>query len=452
MQHNNVWQKQRKRPSNTRKINLETLMRRSFVKVLKEYVKESSIGGIKEICSPNIGWRERLLWIGVFVIMMSAMFYYLHHTWFEILTKPLVISMESSTYPISKINFPAVAFCNTNRISRKALKEFSQIMHRSMALNNETIEEVELFFLQYGRLLDYSYDDILRNHPFLDIITLKDFYSQNTSEVMQKLAPKCDEMLLRCGWGSEEVNCKTNFDVQLTVRGHCCIFNYIQEDSVDDLNSANKDVKRQSVPGALYGLRLVLDPMIDDYAYTVNNIRGFDVFLFSPGHFADFSGGKVIYRIVEPDRAEFIELSSIQQRAAAEVRKYPVRIRKCFFQDENGSSHRKTYTYNYCIINCRIKSIQSLCKCTPYFLPGKDRARTCTLEDLKCLNKYREKLLYLYPNDAQDLRGLETEVEDSLFCPNCLPDCEPIQHYAKSYKISINTIEEHFVPFRSDML
>lgn len=56
-----------------------------------------------------------------------------------------------------------------------------------MALNNETIEEVELFFLQYGRLLDYSYDDILRNHPFLDIITLKDFYSQNTSEVMQKV-------------------------------------------------------------------------------------------------------------------------------------------------------------------------------------------------------------------------------------------------------------------------
>lgn len=64
--------------------------------------------------------------------------------------------------------------------------------------------------------------------------------------------------------------------------------------------------------------------------------------------------------------------------------------RKCLFKDELIENFHGMYSYSACIVRCRIKVIQSLCKCTPYFLPaGKAEGPVCSMDDLRCLNKYK---------------------------------------------------------------
>jgi hypothetical protein len=60
--------------------------------------------------------------------MFGTTCYFLCFIWFDALRKPLIVTMESSTYPISDIDFPAVAICNVNRISKKALVEYAKEM------------------------------------------------------------------------------------------------------------------------------------------------------------------------------------------------------------------------------------------------------------------------------------------------------------------------------------
>lgn len=58
--------------------------------------------------------------------------------------------------------------------------------------------------------------------------------------------------------------------------------------------------------------------------------------------------------------------------------------------------------------------------------------------------------MYLYPIDAKNTAGLEAELADSLYCPNCFPDCELTQYFARSYKVSLSNVSR--MGFESDFL
>lgn len=40
---------------------------------------------------------------------------------------PTVITLESTNYPINDIEFPGIAICDVNRISKKAAKAFASL-------------------------------------------------------------------------------------------------------------------------------------------------------------------------------------------------------------------------------------------------------------------------------------------------------------------------------------
>ncbi|CAG4931324.1 unnamed protein product [Parnassius apollo] len=280
----------------------------------------------------------------VFASMCGTMFYFFWYMCFENLSTPLIVSMESSRYPISEIDFPAIAICNVNRISKKAMFEFeTKTFNRTVKGNIK-----EMMTWQFGGLIDYTYNETLRSHLHLNseyATTLRD-------------APK------------------------------------------------------------------VIDTMKK-------------ILIFDPIHFADTNGGRVVQRIAEPNMALFVELHSIKQIATNEVRKYPLKTRKCLFHDERKKKFNNMYSYSACIVNCRIKAVQTLCKCTPYFMPTSSDIPTCTLNEIPCLNKHKEKLPLMYPTGADDADGLDMEFQDSLYCPNCFLDCEFTKHITKAYKIPI---------------
>ncbi|CAK1552337.1 unnamed protein product [Leptosia nina] len=438
-----VWWIRYRRRQKRRSVSFEMVFRRAFAETFREYVDNCSIAGVKQMWDPKIGTLQRLTWVVIFCIMLTSMVYYLHNIWYESLGKPLIVTMESSTYPISKIDFPAVALCNINRISKKALINFSKGVH-SFAKHNESLAEVYEFCSQLGRLIDYTYNASLRNHPLMASFNAYMNSSRQIINVMKMLAPSCDEQLLMCYWAGKLVDCKTAFSVRRTPHGHCCVFNYILAyDSADKPDQTLDNAKKQSQAGLYNGLALVVNPMVEDYHYRIYNMMGFEILLFDPTHFPDPSGGRVIQRSAQPDQVVMIKVTSTKQIATTEVRKYPQTTRKCLFHDERQKKFSNMYSYSACIVSCRIRTIQSLCKCTPFYLPVLlKQKRVCSYDDLKCLNKYKEKFFYLYPMGSTDVSGLEIELVDSLLCPDCLPDCEHTQHFTEHLKLPL-TKQQH---------
>ncbi|XP_053613647.1 sodium channel protein Nach-like isoform X2 [Plodia interpunctella] len=431
------WTEYRRQQLKLQPVGFEVIVRRSLRDVTKEYVTHSSLACVSKIGDSQASAKSRLIPLVIFCFTVGMTCYFTVYTLSNALTKPLFVSMESSTYPIADIDFPAVAVCNVNRISKKALKEYAAKAYPYLAANNESLEEVEWWFYQYGRLLDYTWDERLSTHPFMDVRSKYHIKSSEIFKKMSRFAPKCEDMVLYCIWAGDKQNCSDLFAVRRTFRGHCCVFNYVL-----DYNSGGRPrntiakAKRQVEPGSTAGLILYLDPMVNDYAYPVNHIQGFDIFLFDPAVYLDPYVGRVVHRVLEVNKAMFIELQSVKQIATQEIRKYPLSTRNCLFRDESPA-YGVMYSYSTCLIHCRIKTVQSLCKCTPYFLPANvESTEICTMEKLRCLNKYKEKLLYIFPQTG-NTEGLEVEMQDSLYCPDCLPDCEFTKHYTRVSKMPL---------------
>ncbi|XP_059058270.1 sodium channel protein Nach-like [Achroia grisella] len=436
------WQNYRRKRLNHETVSTELILRKSFVEMLREYTSHSSIAGVKKITDSNIQKILRMMWSSILCAMFGITCYFIHYTWSDTLSKPFIVTMESTTYPISNINFPAIALCNSNRISRKSLKA---IVSNINTHHNYTSKELQWFYMQHGRFLDFTWNERLRTLAAVEYYNSQYYKnSQQIVSVMKKLAPNCDEMLLSCMWGGDIVNCSDIFSVRRTVRGHCCVFNYVLDyNSADSPNQTIADVKKQNQAGYYNGLNVFLDPIAEDYVYPLNNIKGFDVLVFDSTHFADPTGGGVIHRVLEINKAIYVELQSVKQIATTEVRKYSTQTRNCLFRDEE-KSFGNMYSYSACIIRCKIKTVKSLCKCTPYFLPiTENDGPVCNLEHLRCLNKYKEKLLYIFPINVLNTIGLELEIQDSLYCPECLPDCEFTQHFTRVSKIPLKIDNEH---------
>ncbi|KAJ8713877.1 hypothetical protein PYW08_007497 [Mythimna loreyi] len=413
------WYRYRKRKYRPRnRLSLEMILRKSLVETAKEYIDTCSIAGMKHIIDPNYSVFLRFFWVGSQLSCLGIVIYFLQFTWVATLTKPLVVTEDSFTFPIKDIDFPAVALCNINRISRKALKKVTVEMYPKLRKLNSTLTNLEYFLLNMGRLIDFDYDQSWPQVKLIDLFDSEE-YGDQVVDIMKALAPSCDEMLIKCTWAGKEVDCKSIFQVRRTILGHCCAFNYVLDyDSADKPLGTIAEIKRQIIPGSNNGLRVIADSMLDDYAYPLTYRNGFEILIFDPTHFADITGGRVLQRTVQPNQAEFFQIASIKQVASAEVRKYPLKTRKCLFRDEYSQEFTNMYSYSACIVKCRIQSVQSLCKCTPYFMPT-------------------EKLQYLYPIDTEDTEGLEQELADSLLCPQCLPDCELTQHFTKSFKVPL---------------
>ncbi|XP_045502917.1 sodium channel protein Nach-like [Colias croceus] len=443
------WQDYRKRNSKEF-YSIEMIVRQAFKDSFREYADHSSISGFQQMCNANITHKQRLIWVLGYGIMLGIMLYFLiFYIWIDCLDKPFVVTMETSTYPISMIDFPAVAVCSANRISKKALKTFARSVHPWMAKHNETLSDVVDYLRQLGSFIDFSYNESLRNHNFNKPFEHLMNTTYNVVDMMESLAPSCDEMLLDCFWANRKANCSELFQVLRTSHGHCCVFNNILDSYEGDLNQTiPRKPHRQTMPGIPEGLNILLDPLIDDYAYSLYNYYGIEVFLFDPTHFPDISSGRVIHRTAQPGQRAMFNIWSTTQAASAEVRKYSPKTRQCYFHDEHKSL-KTLYSYSACIVRCRLTTMMNVCRCISYVYKSMaDTAdRICTFADLPCLNQIKEKLLYLYPKQPTDTVGLELELLDSLKCDDCLSDCQHTKYFSEYSKVQFDKLHAHDMMF-----
>lgn len=356
----------------------------------------------------------------------------------------MITKLHNSLYPSSKVPFPAVSICNVNRISRRAAVRFAEEL-RSKDKKPEKDKTTEYYLKRIqllASLYSYEYDDEVSLNDFQR--TIDEIYDTQTftimNDIMLKLTPRCEEMMLRCIWQSKEYKCVDGplkmFERRRSEYGHCCSFNYVIRP-----NNVVEKPRLSAYTGPDMGLLLLVHGQPNDYFYQMSSMKGFHVIIHNPYDFPDMPSGGINQVQVQLGRETFIRVDSHTITPDPFIRNFNPATRSCYFPLEMGTKFGGTYVKSQCIVYCRMKSILALCDCVPFSMPVdiffKNNATTmqiCNLNHISCLNRYRIKWLTISTEILQ-VKGLEREREESLLCQDCLPSC-----YDQRYFVSTNSL------------
>lgn len=68
---------------------------------------------------------HRLFWYGIQLCALAASGYIFVYAFDVFSAKPTFTTLESVNYPVSELDFPAIAVCPVNKISKKAALEYA---------------------------------------------------------------------------------------------------------------------------------------------------------------------------------------------------------------------------------------------------------------------------------------------------------------------------------------
>ncbi|GAB0092864.1 uncharacterized protein DMENIID0001_079120 [Sergentomyia squamirostris] len=405
----------------------------AFWKCFVEYFETSNLHGYREFVNGDSFWMRRIvcIWMPIFCTGWGIQLVLTEYNLF--VSNPMVTSLISNQYPAWNFPFPAVGICPNNKISKIAAWKYAEeLFNRS-----DGEKSVEFIFekLKYlGHLLDLedpSPGDSVWLQEFIDTNDLPSKTGwMDTRELMKRLMPNCDHLLLKCVYEEKEVPCSSIFVRRRTIEGYCCTFNYLRE--TDDYKT-NAKLLYPKVTGIGKGLSVVVNASTSDYYFPLLANDGFNVHIFYPHDYPDNAAGLIIKRFVAPLMESFIQMRVVIVKALEKVRFYSESQRGCRFPEDLTDEYNHYYSYSDCLVKCRIHSLMALCGCVPFYLPRNFQdpslatSPMCNLNHLPCLDKYRIKLRIYRPRGSPD-KGLEREFEDSVDCPDCLPLCSYVRY------------------------
>ncbi|KAL4704460.1 hypothetical protein ACJJTC_019559, partial [Scirpophaga incertulas] len=122
------------------------------------------------------------------------------------------------------------------------------------------------------------------------------------------------------------------------------------------------------------------------------------------------------------------------------LRSAPIHSRKCRFTNEPLNERYPVYSYNHCIIECRIKMTVALCDCIPHFYKPLEDERVCDLHELQCFVKHKDEILKLSVSKTtlKRLRKTRNLPRTQRDC-NCLSECESDSYMKDRESISVDT-------------
>ncbi|XP_046490649.1 sodium channel protein Nach isoform X1 [Neodiprion pinetum] len=427
---------------------------RPFVKKLKLYCENSSLNGCKYFTEPGRHWLERTIWVFLYTMTICGAAYVVFDVYADYKRSPIITTEDNDPYPTSNVAFPALALCTLNRISYKSASSLAESIFRAN-ISNSSSEEI-LGLLRYlGNLYDYDYVSFEKQHQALHNM-LKVFYNgeYDPNEIMKNLTPKCHEVILGCTYRGKQRPCTNLFTFRKTQDGYCCTFNYVrQNDEFIPASEYNRTGYQSKVlqaiaPGVATGLTILIEPLLDDYYYTIPPGKGWKIIIFNAEDYPDNPSGGVIEQMISPSTETYLRLEAIVFFTPDEIISYPVQKRKCIFNTELQKLFTG-YTYSDCIVNCRVDDIWETCNCLPFFFPKRDDRRTCDMTDLPCLNSNKSKWWVLFPHEVPDdetnlnseryYGPMKYEAVTGIDCSECYPACNDVRYFVSNSVTSLPT-------------
>ncbi|XP_074034280.1 sodium channel protein Nach isoform X3 [Leptinotarsa decemlineata] len=335
---------------------------------------------------------SRYVWYLVHILTLTFTTILIKHTWEKFMDNPTVTTLDSFSYDLKEVPMPGISVCNVNKISKSRAQKYARELSGK---SGEPVEEIFNNISLLGRLYEYSLPTSSSDSPinfqnFLDKYDsgIEGFF--NTYKVLKEISTPCSELLTKCQWQEEDIECHELFVSELTAEGHCCVFNYLFQKNEDNIPEIIKSNDYQAMKFGMYGhLTFIVTANISDFYYTTLNTE-----------------------------------------ASAK--------RDCIFRDELSTVFGD-YSYSDCIMDCKIRSIEAMCGCIPFNYMSIFRGKfcdQCTLADLPCLNRHAIKWKMMYPVDYHG-NVLEREKQNSILCRKCYPACMDTLYGISSDSIDI---------------
>lgn len=221
------------------------------------------------------------------------------------------------------------------------------------------------------------------------------------------------------------------------------VFNFVVKLTFRWRFSENLTRFESLVTGPEMSLIVLLNTSTDDYYFNLFNGPGFRILIFDENEFPDSNSGGVIEEMARPGRETFLRVDPVTVEASTNIMTYSVETRGCYYPTEWRNRYGGDYKRTTCILNCRIRSLIALCQCVPFYyylntyLPNQSQMPSvCTLQHVACLEKYRIKI-QMVVTKIEPIIGLEREMEEALYCPECHPSCSRISYSVQSTSLPL---------------
>ncbi|XP_046971613.1 sodium channel protein Nach-like [Vanessa cardui] len=398
----------------------ETRFRKSFHEAMVEFCRNSSVEGFRFILDKESPKPIRLLYLIVLLVTMVCglivVAWNIHWFWHR---PRLTVNQQTVQHPVQQIDFPAVAICSYNIISRSALDDYAKYIYLLDTNHIYTMKEIKQNLLTFGALHSRSEATIdPRFVSYLDEVARE----TNVTNILYKLSPKCESMLVRCSWRAQRTDCQRLFATRLATSGFCCIFNS-RYSTVD----RNNPPRRVNMMGQDAGLRVVVREDADDFTLVRHPGDNVEVDIFDGIQFPTIRAGVFRFYAAARNASVFFKLSVQAQEPASSLQSHSDKWLGCSLA--RGAAAARSWSL--CVARCRARAALALCGCAPHTLPPPhDSARVCSLEHLACLAKHKEKFSFLYPGEGAH-ESLSEERQDSVWCAHCRVGCARLRYSAE---------------------
>lgn len=359
---------------------------RSTAEVSEQFCKSTSFHGLKFVVVPESHWLERVFWILVFLAGLGFSSYFCWQMWVKYDASPLLMSLETTRFPLKNIPFPAVTICNVNKAHKKRL-DAALTDPRYQNITYEMAQQT----LRFMTKLDRAIDNGERLKELSEFYASQNISSLDLFHLLKLTAPNCNDMVLDCIWQGLPAPCNDYLSFLPSDDGLCCVFNgAIYNDTELGLHSSPDPPLIVSGNGYRMGLSLVLDAQLNEYSVTNGKFDGFKVLVHASQKFPDISDRGFV---LGPGTETFAGVKATSSYTADEVAEFiPKWKRKCRADEDGGLLYFPRYSQSGCITECATKSMTDLCGCRPFFLRAPEGTPLCNMSMYQCLDLEYEKI------------------------------------------------------------
>ncbi|XP_058066216.1 sodium channel protein Nach-like [Anopheles bellator] len=393
--------------------------------IFRNFCENTSLHGLRYVYGKDgarKGGMLRLVWLLVCAVSIGFTTVMGMIAWIRFRNTPTITTIETTTYPIWKIPFPAVTVCNVNKIDSKKADAIIDRLVKEFGLSEANATQL---LIAQASLINFE----RVNDSFLELEGVLGRMGWNPGTLLLELSQPCAELIKVCYWLGVEIPCPKIIRRTRTDNGYCCSYNV--DDTMEPLIAQDNQStpptevsyrpKRLSGAGRHVGLSLLIDVQPDTYMAPTKSFYGAEIYVHDP---KDFPSDADFEHVAQPGWDVVMSVIPLPIESSSTMNQVPLAMRKCFLPEEDDDDDwDENFNLNVCLSECRLRTIISLCNCIPFYFvdlmidESKD-VKICALKNVECLRYFRRYFYSLRTDTLPD-----ADHSDSHFGMDC--DCKP---------------------------
>uniref|UniRef100_A0A182UUX0 Uncharacterized protein n=1 Tax=Anopheles merus TaxID=30066 RepID=A0A182UUX0_ANOME len=342
----------------------------------------------------------RMLWLLVCMVSIGFTMIMGMIAWMRFRTTPTITTIETMTYPIWNIPFPAVTVCNINKIDSRKTRIIIDRLVKEFGMSEANATGL---LIAQASLVNFE----AVNASYLELESVLGRMGWNLDKLLLELTQPCEDLIKVCYWLGSEIPCSKIIRRTRTDNGFCCSYNVdtTMQPLVLQQNQSHPRTpyrpRRLSGAGRHVGLSILIDVQPDTYMAPTKSYYGAEVYIHDS---SDFPSDADFEHVAQPGWDVVMSVIPLPIESSTTMNQVPESMRKCFLPEESRTNGSDSFNLNVCMAECRLRTILKLCHCVPFYYADLSR-------------------MYGYFYSLRTDDTLDPELNDVEFGMDC--DCKP---------------------------